>query len=108
MRTAIVDGVPTLVETRRERVEWYIREHPGVSAARIDMDLGDGASSIAMSLFTDGILRSWRDVVGTYKGKPWHGYRYAHTLTPRDSPMDSEVIDFDRLYAERDRTEAVA
>ena len=97
MRTAIVNGVPTLVETRKERVEWYIREHPGVSAARIDMDLGDGASSIAMSLFTDGILRSWRDVVGTYRGKPWHGYRYAHRLTPGDAATDTEVIDFDRL-----------
>ena len=107
MRRITVEGVPTMVETRSERVEWYVREHPGVSAARIDLDLWKGASNVASALYTDGILRSWRDVVGTYRGKPWRGYRYAHRLTPRDAVMDSEVIDFDSLYADRSG-EAVA
>lgn len=100
MKQVTVDGVPLMVETRTERVEWYVREHPGVSGARIDLDLGEGASGIASALFSDGILRSWRDVVGIHGGKPWRGYRYAHMLTPRDEVTDSEVIDFDAIRRE--------
>ena len=31
MKQVTVDGVPLMVETRTERVEWYVREHPGIS-----------------------------------------------------------------------------
>lgn len=108
MRQVVIDGVPTMVETRVEKVEWYVREHPGVSGARIELDLWEGASGIAASLYTDGILRSWRDVVGISEGKPWRSYRYAHILTPKDAVMDSEVIDFDELRRQRAAKEAVA
>ena len=107
MKQVIVDGVPVFVETRVEKVEWYVRNHPGVSAAKLDRVLGDWAGSIAGSLYTDGILRSWRADVGIWEGKPWRGYRYAHVITPRDAVMDDEIIDFDAERA-RGRSEGLS
>lgn len=95
MRTIIVNGTSTLVETRAEQVEWYVREHPGVSGVKLDRDLYKGAFKMACSLYNEGILRSWKDGTFILGGKVRNGYRYAHILTPRDAVMDDEVLDLD-------------
>ena len=89
-------------DSLRIRVEEFIRDNPGVSEWDIRRSFGGSGISTASRLYTDGILRSWRD------DAVWIGsigrvamYRYAHVLTPR-SDVDRGVM-YETFYERHER-----
>ena len=95
MREMEQNGRKVMVETLMERTEWYIRDHPGCSEFEIGRNLGNRAVSCAWALYSEGIVRSWRDDVATRNGRVLRGYRYQHIFRSNDNPVSREVIALD-------------
>lgn len=95
MREVGQDGRKVMVETLLERTEWYIRDHPGCSEFEIGRNLGNRAVSCAWALYSQGIVKSWRDDIATRNGKAVRGYRYQHIFRSNDNPVSREVIALD-------------
>lgn len=95
MREVQQNGRKVMVETLMERTEWYIRDHPGCSDVEIGRSLGNSAVSCAQSLYTQGIVRSWRSDVARRGDRVIRGYRYQHIFRSDDSPVRAEVVILD-------------
>ena len=95
MREVEQDGRKVMVATLLERTEWYIRDHPGCSEFEIGRNLGNRAVSCAWTLYSEGIVRSWRDDIATRNGKAIRGNRHQHLFRPDDNPVRRGAIALD-------------